>query len=267
MNTFRRAGAVAAALALAFAGPVAGDGARRAVEVSQAALGNTLPDIVLTDASGARHALHDFRGRPLLVSLIFTSCAHSCSVSTRYLGRMVDVARDALGADAFTVLTIGFDVGVDTPATMQAYARRHSINDPRWHFMSSDDPSAMSALVEALGFHYEASPRGFDHTVKATIVDRDGVVHRHVYGETFQVPLLVEPLKALVLGRPLPEDGFLARLENRVRLFCTVYDARADRYYFDYSLFAGIFIGVAFLGGVMSWMAYEFWFRRRRRAA
>ena len=34
----------------------------------------------------------------------------------------------------------------------------------------------------------------------------------------------------------------------RSRLFCTLYDARSERYYFDYSVFIGLIIGAGILG-------------------
>jgi len=64
-----------------------------------------------------------------------------------------------------------------------------------------------------------------------------------VYGEVFETPLLVEPLKDLVLGRPKPGQTLLEELVDKVRFFCTAYDPSRDGYHFDYSLFVGLAIG------------------------
>ena len=239
----------------------------RAIEVSQAALGNTLPSLEFIDSKGQRRNLDEFRGQPVLISLIFTACVHSCQVATRHLDRMVRIARNALGEDSFTVLTIGFDQPVDRPEQMASYARRYSITDPNWHFLSSPDWATVHALTDSLGFIYMPSPRGYDHTVKVTVIGREGQVLRQVYGEVFPTPQLVEPLRDVVFNRPISEAGLLGQLSDRVRLFCTVYDAQGDRYYFDYSLFAGIFIGVITLGGSIGWLMLEVRNKRRRRLA
>lgn len=239
----------------------------RAIEISQAALGNTLPSLDFVDSMGQRRNLDEFRGQPVLISLIFTACVHSCQVSTRHLDRIVRIARDALGHDSFAVLTIGFDQPVDGPAQMGSYARRYGVTDPNWHFLSSPDWETVHALTEALGFIYRPSPRGYDHTVKVTLIDREGRVLRHVYGEVFPTPQLVEPLRDIVFNRPLAAAGVLGQFTDRVRLFCTVYDAQGDRYYFDYSLFAGIFIGLITLGGSIAWLMLEVRNKRRRRPA
>jgi protein SCO1 len=269
---------VTAMLALAATGPThaaphstvspgASDIERRAVELSQAALGNELGALVFHDQHGQARSLAEFRGRPVLLSLVFTACVHSCQVSTRQLDRLVRIARAALGEDSFTVLTVGFDQPVDTPQQMDSYARRYGITDPNWHFLSSPDPATIAALMDATGFVHTPSPRGFDHTVQVTVVDRDGRIYRQVYGEVFPTPQLVEPLKDLVFNRPASDTGLLAQLGDRVRLFCTVYDAQGDRYFFDYSLFAGIFIGLMVLGSSIVWLLLEVRSARRSRPA
>jgi protein SCO1 len=240
---------------------------RQAIELSQAALGNPVGAIRFVDQHGQDRSLDEFVGRPVLLSLIYTSCVHSCQVSTRQLDRVVRIARGALGEDSFTVLTVGFDQPVDTPQQMSSYARRYGISHPEWHFLSSPDAASIERLMQGVGFLYQPSPRGFDHTVQVTILDRDGRVYRQVYGEVFPTPHLVEPLKALVLNRPAADAGLLGQLSDRVRLFCTVYDAQGDRYIFDYSLFAGIFIGTVILGSSIAWLLLEIRRARRRKPA
>ncbi|MFU8820615.1 MAG: SCO family protein [Gammaproteobacteria bacterium] len=250
-----------------FAHAVQADIERRAIEVSQAAIGNEVAALRFLDPQGRARGLEEFRGQPVVLSLVFTACAYSCEVSTRQLDRVVQVARNALGQDSFTVLTVGFDQPVDTPEQMAAYARRHGINDPNWHFLSSPDTQTVAALMSSVGFLSQPSPRGYDHTVQITLLDREGRVARQVYGEVFPTPQLVEPLKDLVFNRSLSEAGLLGRLGDRVRLFCTVYDAQGDRYHFDYSLFAGIFIGVLVIGSAILWLLLEYRGFRRRRSA
>jgi protein SCO1 len=270
MSTLRTTAACLLLATMMASGPASAlhpDVQQQAIELSQGALGNRVSDMVFSDSRGQPRRLSEFEGKPVAISLIFTACVHACSVTTRHIDRVVRVARAALGEDSFSVLSIGFDTPVDSPEALRAYANRHGISDPNWHFLSSSDAEAMAALMDELGFVSVASPRGFDHTVQLSLLDRDGILYRQVYGELFNTPLLVEPLKDLVLGRPASDDGLFTRIGNRVRLFCTVYDAKSDRYYFDYSLFAGMFIGVVFIGGVALWLLLEVRGARRRRTA
>ena len=67
-----------------------------------------MSDHRLTWPDGSMVSLAEFAGRPVLISLIFTSCHHVCPTTTRRLAEAVDNARAVLGDDSFAVLTIGF---------------------------------------------------------------------------------------------------------------------------------------------------------------
>ncbi len=237
--------------------------ADQALAVSQAAVGNTLADLQFTDTREKPVSLYDYRGKPLLISMIFTSCYHICPVLTRNLGNAVEAAREALGDDSFQVLTIGFDSANDSPDAMRVFAAEQSINDPHWAFLSTRQQT-LDRLVDAIGFVYFPSPRGFDHINQVTVVDRDGVVYRQVYGAAFDLPALVEPLKELVFNRPQAGGHIVSSMFDRVRLFCTVYDPNTGRYRFDYSLFVQIAIGALAILAVTGWLLLEG--RRRRRS-
>lgn len=246
----RRGRAFLAAIALfVLSVPVAGSAVEagsvldrdEALRASQAAIGRRLSDHRLVDRNGRTVRFSDYRGRPLVVNLIYTSCYHSCSVSTRYLGEVVDVAREALGDSAFSVATIGFDSANDSPGRMAVYAARQGIDAPDWFFLSGD-AGTLRALVDELGFTYAASAKGFDHMAQVSVVDANGTVYRQVYGDRFEPPVLVEPLKELVWGLD-PDASTLDRWVENVRLFCTIYDPSTGRYRFDYSIFVAIIVG------------------------
>lgn len=233
-----------------------------AVSTSQAAIGRDLASLQLADSQGQAVELADFRGKPLLISMIFTSCHHVCPAITRHLATAVEAAREALGEDSFRVLTIGFDTPVDTPEAMRVFARKQGVGDRNWSFLSGT-PESMARLVENVGFVYFPSPRGFDHINQVTLVDRNGVIYRQVYGAAFELPALVEPLKQLVFNQPEPNAPIGSGLLNRIKLFCTVYDPNTGRYRFDYSLFVGIGVGAVIVLAVVFWLLIEF--RRSRK--
>ena len=233
-----------------------------ALKHSQAAIGNLLHDAELRDVNGNVLGLTDFSGKPLLISLIFTSCYHTCPVTTRHLAKAVANAREVLGKDSFNIVTIGFDTLHDTPGSMADFARSQAIDTRNWAFLSGT-PESMATLVEDLGFIYFPSPRGFDHIVQLTVVDRDSRVYRQVYGEAFDLPWLMEPLKDLVFNRSATVADPLAGLTDRIKLFCTVYDPATGRYKFDYSLFIQIAIGFMIVTSVSIYLLREV--RRSRR--
>ncbi|MEH6569579.1 MAG: SCO family protein [Halioglobus sp.] len=213
-----------------------------ALAYSQRAIGTTLENVTLRKTDGSAIKLESYRGQPLLISMIYTSCHHVCPSTTQYLNQVVKKARSALDSDSFQVVSIGFDTVNDSPQRMAQFQSRVPVEDANWAFLSGDAGN-MATLSKQLGFIYYPSPKGFEHLVQATIVDGKGAIYRQIYGMSFDTPLLIEPLKDLVFGRPR-EQSALHYMKNRIRLFCTVYDPATDSYRIDISVFIGTFVGL-----------------------
>jgi protein SCO1/2 len=226
-----------------------------ALALSQGVIGAALGDHTLRDTQGQPFHLRNLRGKPLVISLIYTSCHHVCPLITRNVAEKMEIAQDALGNDAFTVITVGFDWRVDTPERMRTYANGQGIDIPGWHFLSGD-AATIAALSDDLGFQFFPSAKGFDHLSQTTVVDANGVVYRQIYGVDFDTQTFVEPLKELVFDTPR-EAGFAAHWMDTFRLFCTVYDPNSGRYEFDYSIFMTIFVGTLCLGSILVFIVRE----------
>lgn len=273
MTIFRnlRRGFLALALGSVPAVPLAADtpaavtDQRAALAASRAALGRQLGDHTLIDRDGRPVRLAQFRGRPVVVNMIYTSCFDFCPTLTANLAPKVEVAREALGPGKFIVLTIGFDARNDTPARMRAYAHMLGLGDTEWLFLSGDEQT-IAALAADLGFTYVRTVAGFDHAAVTTIIDPNGRVHRQLYGTDYAVPILVEPLKALVLGSRDPTAG-IGQLIEHVRLLCTVYDPRTGRYRLDYSLILSLVLGIVCFTALGAFLLREWWKSRHGRVA
>ncbi|MCR4346673.1 MAG: SCO family protein [Sulfuricaulis sp.] len=235
---------------------------KTALTISQGVIGKFVGDYTLTATDGRRVRLSEYRGKPLVISLIYTSCYHICPTTTQHLAKVTRTARAALGPESFSVLSIGFDTPKDTPVAMRQFSLDQGIDISGWLFLSADAPS-MEGLTKELGFISYRAPHGFDHLIQATVIDAQGKIYRQVYGMTFETPLLVEPLKELVFGKPVAHS-FLSSLSNKIKLFCTVYDPTTDKYRFDYSIFMGLFIGASSIG-IVSFLVFREWRRNRRR--
>ena len=199
-----------------------------ALNISQGAIGRQLHDFTLRDTAGQPFAISDLRGKPLVVSMIYTSCHHVCPTITRNLRNKIDVAREALGEDAFNVVTVGFDWRVDTPDRMREFESRLGIDDvPNWHFLATE-AGVVDELSDNLGFLFYPSAKGFDHLAQATVIDADGTVYRQVYGVDVETTAIVEPLKELVFNTPR-SAGLVEHWVSTFKQFCTVYDPNSDR--------------------------------------
>jgi protein SCO1/2 len=219
-----------------------------ALATSQAAINRQLDDYAFVDRRGQPFRLSNLRGKPVVLSLVYTSCFQVCSGLTLHLRDVGREAWRALGPDSFTLLTVGFDTPNDTPERMRLYAKERGADLPGWHFASTDATTA-ERLARDVGFTYRRSPKGFDHITQTTVIDGAGRVVLQVYGQDFNPPILVEPLKRLVRGQEI-ERGTVAGLVRSVKLFCTIYDPASGRYRFDYSILADALAGFLALGMV-----------------
>lgn len=258
--------ALALALAAPMACPAAGDGAAldpvAAVKFSQGAIGRSVGEHAFQDRAGRRVLLSSYRGKPLLVSFVYTGCFQACPVATKLLAPAVASAQRALGAGSFNVITIGFNPPHDTPQAMADFARRQGVALPNWEFLSPQ-AAGVASLARDFGFTYRATQGGYDHVTQVTIVDAGGKILRQVYGDSFELPLLIEPLKQLVTGEPAQFDG-LAQMIEKVRLVCTVYDPVSGQYRFNYTVLIEIVTGLSIFIAVLLFLFRE-WRRHRLR--
>jgi protein SCO1/2 len=244
--------------AVLFGAPAAAntpDELERAVRVSQAAIGRNAGDWSFVDRAGRPVRMSDYRGKPLVVSFIYTGCFQVCPATTQFLRRAVQEARGALGPGSFRVISIGFNQPFDAPEALAAFARQQGIDLAEWEFLAPRTTDVEPLLAE-FGLTVKQTPAGFDHLIQATIVDADGVIYRQVYGDAFELPMFVGPLKELLSGQATRQLT-LENVWTKVKLYCTVYDPASGRYRLNYSLFFELFAGITFLGAVAVFVLRE----------
>jgi protein SCO1 len=224
---------------------------RLVIARSEAAIGRTIGNYHLTDSTGTPLSFAAMRGKPLVVNLVYTACSSVCPPATQHL---IDVVREAgrvIGFDRFAVLTVGFDARNDTPTRMAQFASLQGVKLSNWR-LASADAATIEALLRDLGFSYVAAAGGFDHITQTTILDRDGKIYRHVYGEDFPLQMFIEPLKDVVYGTGSPFT--FGGLVDRIKFICTTFDPGAGRYRIDYGLAFGSVIAalsLVVMGGVL----------------
>jgi len=232
---------------------------KAALKESQAAIGRELPEYRFRDSEGRDVRLSQLRGKPLVVSFVYTGCFQICPATTQFLAKAVSEAQRTLGPGTFRVATIGFNLPFDTPQAMKDFRRRFGVASPDWLFLTPD-AGELAQLTADFGFRYESTAAGFDHLLQASIVDAGGRIYRQVYGDAFEVPLFVGPLLELAQNAPVPQ-GSLQGLWEQVKLLCTVYDASAGRYRVNYVVFIELFVGSTVMLGGLALLATE-WRRR-----
>ncbi|MDP2369304.1 SCO family protein [Rhodoferax sp.] len=231
-----------------------------AVRASQAVIGKSVSDWRFIDQSGKEVRMSDLRGKPLVVSFMYTGCFQVCPTTTQFLKRAVQSAKDSLGSDSFRVVSIGFNQPFDTPEALTEFATKQGIKHVNWQFLAPRQADVKALLAE-FGVSVKATTAGFDHVIQATVVDRDGVIYRQVYGDAFDLPMFMDPIKQLLSGQAEKAIS-VENIWLKVKLYCTVYDPRSGKYKFNYSIFVELFAGITFLGALLWYLIHGLRSRR-----
>jgi len=234
-----------------------------ALLASQAVVGKTVSDFTLLNREGRPIRLSQYRGKPLLVSFIYTGCFQVCPVTTRSLQRAIKAGQNVFRSDQFNVVSIGFNQPADSPQSLKSFALKNHIDAPNWEFLSPH-ASIVEPLTREFGFNYTQTAAGFDHVLQATLLDANGRIYKQIYGAELDAQAIGEPLVQLLRETPVPQHFQLADFIDRVRIVCTYYDPNTGRYRFKYGLLIEVAGGITF-ALAMLWFFLGEW-RARRRA-
>jgi protein SCO1/2 len=182
------------ALLAAFAGPAAGHEARAAGRLPVV---GPAPDFTLSTQAGERLTLSELRGKVLAVTFIYATCKDTCPVLT---AKMVTLQR-RLGAAfgprvRFVAVTV--EPEVDTPAVLDAYARRFGADLAGWSFVTGA-PEEVARVVRSYGaFARRAAPGDVDHLFLTSLVDQGGMMRVQYLGYRFDPEEMLRDVRSLL---------------------------------------------------------------------
>jgi protein SCO1 len=142
------------------------------------------PPIALRDQAGAPVTLDRFRGRPVLLTFLYTDCPDICPV----IGQRVGQALEKLGKDAarVAVVAVSVDPEGDTPEKARAFLLKHNISGPDRHFLLGDRATLEPVwLAYGVAAQPSVTPRAgspatqtivgrIGHTEATYLIDRQG---------------------------------------------------------------------------------------------
>ena len=152
-------------------------------------LGESLPlDITLRDEHGKDVVLRDlFRGRPVVLSLVYYECPMLCTLSLNGLVSALDVLKLEPGRD-FDLITVSFDARETHDQARKrknVYLNRYRRPEAggAWHFLTGDRPQ-LERLTRAVGFRYawDEDTQQFAHASGVVVATPQGVISRYLYG-------------------------------------------------------------------------------------
>lgn len=123
-----------------------------------------------TDERGAQVRLATWRGRPLVVTMIYRTCQFRCPMTLAKLRRVATAFREA--GEPVEVVLVTLDPRNDTPARLADFKQAERLGDA-WHLLNGDDESTR-ALARFLRVHASNDDNHIDHDVKIAVFDGAG---------------------------------------------------------------------------------------------
>ena len=125
--------------------------------------------VPFTDQLGQTSKLEDWRGKPVMISMFYSSCQFVCPRIVEALKR----TEEGL-ATKVPVLMVSFDPVRDDTAALKAMADERHIDAKRWT-LARTDARNVRKFAAMLGIQYRELPSGeFNHTSVIILLDAEG---------------------------------------------------------------------------------------------
>lgn len=138
------------------------------------ALGQSVPDFVLTDQTGQRVAFSQFSGKVVGLTFIYTSCPlpDYCFRLSNNFGRLKQRFASRMGLD-LVLLSITFDPVHDQPGVLAKYASTWKADPRSWHFLTGT-LSEVKTVCRMFGLSFWQDEGTLTHSLHTIIVDGHG---------------------------------------------------------------------------------------------
>jgi protein SCO1/2 len=155
------------------------------------------PLFTLTAQDGRRLSLNELRGKVVVITFIYASCADACPLLTAKMAGLQDELGKAFGPKIFFI-SITVDPERDTPEVLTRYAQAHGANLSGWAFLTGR-PDEIRAVARQYGIYYKKQAAGdVDHTFLTSLVDQRGTLRVQYMGIRFDPDELLRDLQSLL---------------------------------------------------------------------
>ncbi len=156
--------------------------------------GTPAPNFTLTDQNGMQISLAQFKGRPVVLTFLYTHCPDQCPLTAEH----IHASMLSLGSDASKVgvLVVSADPKGDTTQTVQAFTKQHNMQD-YWHYLIGTQ-ATLSPVWNAYNVYVQGQQQSVDHSLATYIIDKQGRERAFFGGSDFTPNQMTTDLKILL---------------------------------------------------------------------
>lgn len=139
--------------------------------------------------------LSDFKGSPTLITMMYTSCVHTCPMIVSKLEEINKQFKKAK-LPPVKVVMASFDEKADTPEALKAYMKKRKLSEKSWTLLSPSSTSMARELSVLLGISFKKlDDKDFSHSNMIALLDESGVVAAKIESLAADTKVFVEALK------------------------------------------------------------------------
>src|SRR5947199_2778330 len=155
--------------------------------------GTPAPDFRLTDQLGKQVALSQFKGKPVVLTFLYTNCPDACPLTAQKLHSTMQM----LGTDAqhVGILAVSTDPERDTVDAALQFSKVHEMQDT-WHYLIGTR-EVLTPIWSSYNIFAQSSQQAVSHSLGIYIIDRQGK-ERVFLGNDFTPTQLTTDLKTLL---------------------------------------------------------------------
>ncbi|HEV2837493.1 MAG TPA: SCO family protein [Pyrinomonadaceae bacterium] len=171
--------------------------------VAGAKEGDEIPDYLLRNQDGKQIRIHDYRGKALLLTFIYTRCPlpEYCTLMSNNFAQIDRILENDPTVYAKThLLSISIDPAYDTPQVLRSYGAAHTERYEKetfshWEFASGDQ---VKEMAQFFGLRYFPEQDQIIHGLKTAIIAPDGKVVKVYTGNDWKPDEVVGELKRVL---------------------------------------------------------------------
>ena len=158
--------------------------------------GDTAPDVELTDQSGRKIHLSDFKGDAVAITFMFTGCSvlNYCPLMSQNFENTQDLMSRMGAGDHWRLLSISMDPTRDTPSALTSFASTMHADPAHWTFATAEE-SKVSTFGASFGLEFERTGTQITHNLCTAVIDSSGRVHSTYYGNSWTPQQLAADLQ------------------------------------------------------------------------
>ncbi len=156
--------------------------------------GTVAPDFTLTDQNGKQISLSQFKGRPVVLTFLYTHCPDQCPLTAERLhSSMLSLGSDA---SKVGVVAVSTDPKGDTLQAAQKFTLQHNMQN-YWHYLTGTQDT-LTPIWTAYNVYAQGQQQSVDHTLAIYIIDKQGHERTFFGGNSFTPDQITTDLKILL---------------------------------------------------------------------